>query len=78
MVSLIVESILLFIEFMRVPTSECIASSEEIRQRSCRKALDGDMKTDFATDGEGVGTWIEVREFSLGHIIFVIINPRNK
>ena len=60
---------------MRVPTSGCIASSEEIRQRSCSKALDVNMKTDFATDGEGVGAWIEVREFRLGHIMFVQINP---
>ena len=47
---------------MRVPTSGCSASSEEF---SCSKALDGNMRTDFATNGEGAGAWIEVREFSL-------------
>ena len=50
----------------------------QIHRPSCSKALDGDMKTDFATDGEGVGAWIEVREFSLGLIIFVIINSQSK
>ena len=60
---------------MRVPTSGCNASSEELRIFSCSKALDGNMKTDFATKGEGVGAWIEVREFSLGHIMFVPSNP---
>ena len=69
---------LLFIEFTRVPTQGCTASSEQDQHGSCSRALDGNMKTDFATDGEGVGAWIEVSEFTQGHIIIVRINLGSK
>ena len=37
------------------------------------------MKTDFATIREGVGAWIEVRGFSLGHMVSLVpINSRGK
>ena len=64
---------------MRVPMSGCKASSEELDIVSCSKALDGNMRTDFATNGEGVGAWIEVSEFSWGRMdSFVPINPQIK
>ena len=72
MISLI---IFLFIELIHVPTSGCNASSEENQGHSCSKALDGNMKTDFATKGQGVGAWIKVREFRLEHIMFMPSNP---
>ena len=43
-----------------VPMVECSASSWEEYWQSCKSALDGNMRTDFATKGEGVGAWIEV------------------
>ena len=36
------------------------------------------MKTDFATNGGGLGAWIEVREFSLGHIYHFCANESLK
>ena len=42
--------------------SGCYASSEFSDVYSCSKALDGDLNTDFATNGEGEGAWIQVKD----------------
>ena len=36
------------------------------------------MKTDFATNREGVGAWIEVREFSFGTFLCQVILKTNE
>ena len=46
-----------------IPTTGCSASSEYSNSYSCYMALDGDLTTDFATNKEGAGAWIEVGDF---------------
>ncbi len=47
-------------EYM-VPTTDCSASTKYSSDYSCEKAIDNNLQTDWATSGEGVGSWIEVK-----------------
>ena len=45
---------------IRVPMSGCDASSRFDWAYWCGSALDGNYGTDWATSGEGIGSWIKV------------------